>query len=139
MNKILAVCLIIGCAIGFFIFTSGYAKGVFTNQTNVSIPFLPKSDPSVFNVKYFTSTNCPLCQETDLLLDNLSVKYPNRMKITELGLSNSGNREIYANYTVNIKVKTVPLIVINEKYFLVNYSEIVTHLEPILKGDERIN
>jgi glutaredoxin len=136
MNKILAVCLIIGCVIGYFLLTSGYTNGVFTNQTNKTIPFLPTPAPYVFDVKYFTSTNCPLCKNTDELLDNLSIKYPNKMRITELGLTNEGNRNIYAQYTVNVKVKTVPLIVINEKHFLVNYSEIVTHLEPILKGDE---
>jgi hypothetical protein len=134
MNKIFIICLIIGC----LIITSGCTTRTSINQTNnTSLP-TPTPIPPVLTIKYFTTTNCPLCQETDLLLVNLSKKYPNRMKITELGLTDSGNRNIYAMYTVNLKDKTIPLIVINEKILLVNYSEIVTHLEPILKGEEVI-
>jgi len=135
MNKIFWVCLITGC----LIITSGCTTtGVLVNQTNKT-PLLPIPTPSpVLTIKYFTTTNCPLCQETDLLLINLTKKYPKQMVITQLGLTNAGNREIYATYAAGLKVKVVPFIVVNEKRLLVNYSEIVTHLEPMLKGDESV-
>ena len=73
-----------------------------------------------------------------MLLTNLTKKYPNQLFITQLGLTNADNRLIYAQYAAGQKVKVVPFIVVNEKRLLVNYSEIVTHLEPILKGNEVI-
>jgi hypothetical protein len=133
MNKIFWVCLVISC----LIFTSGCANtGVLVNQTNktLSIP----TPPPVLTIKYFTTTNCPLCQETDLLLINLTKKYPKQIVLTQLGLTNADNRVIYAKYAAGQKIKVVPFIVVNEKRLLVNYSEIVTHLEPMLKGNEVI-
>jgi hypothetical protein len=131
MNKIFWVCLVISC----LIFTSGCTHtGALANQTNKTLP-IPTPAP-VITIKYFTTTNCPLCQETDLLLINLTKKYPKQIVLTQLGLTNADNRAIYAQYAAGQKVKVVPFMVINEKRLLVNYSEIVTHLEPMLKGDE---
>lgn len=134
MNKIFLVCLVIGC----LIITSGCTTtGVLMNQTNKTIP-IPTVSPPVLTIKYFTTTNCPLCQETDLLLINLTKKYPKQIVFTQLGLTNADNRVIYAKYAAGQKVKVVPFMVVNENRLLVNYSEIVTHLEPMLKGNEVI-
>ena len=136
MNKIFLVCLLIGCLI---VSTGCVKHDLSINKTNVTIQQpTPIPKPPMLFIKYFTTTNCPLCQETDLLLSNLSKKYPNRITITQLGLTNADNREIYATYAAGLKVKVVPFIVVNEKKLLVNYSEIVTHLEPMLKGDESV-
>jgi thiol-disulfide isomerase/thioredoxin len=133
MNKIFIICLLVGCLI---IISGCTTTGLLSNQTNKT-QIVPTPLP-LLELKYFTTTNCPLCQQTDLLLTNLSKKYPNRIKITELGLTNADNRAIYAQYAAGQKVKVVPFIVVNERRLLVNYSEIVTHLEPMLKGDEHI-
>ena len=130
MNKIFWVCLVIGC----LIISSGCTT-TGANQTNKTTP-IPTISPPVLTIKYFTTTNCPLCQETDLLLSNLSKKYPKQLFITQLGLTNENNRVIYAKYAAGQKIKVVPFIVVNEKRLLVNYSEIVNHLEPMLKGNE---
>jgi len=131
MNKIFWVCLVISC----LIITSGCTNsGVLINQTNKTLP--TSIPPPVLTIKYFTTTNCPLCQETDLLLINLTKKYPKQILLTQLGLTNADNRVIYAKYAAGQKIKVVPFMVINERRLLVNYSEIVTHLEPMLKGNE---
>ena len=134
MNKIFWVCLVIGCLI---IISGCTNTGVLANQTNKTLLSTPVPLP-VLTIKYFTTTNCPLCQETDLLLVNLTKKYPKQIVITQLGLTNADNRVIYAKYAAGQKVKVVPFMVVNEKRLLVNYSEIVTHLEPMLKGDESV-
>lgn len=133
MNKIFWVCVVIGC----LIIVSGCTNtGALTNQTNKTL--LIPIPPPVLTIKYFTTTNCPLCHETDLLLINLTEKYPKQIVLTQLGLTNADNRVIYAKYAAGQKVKVVPFMVVNENRLLVNYSEIVTHLEPMLKGDEVI-
>lgn len=135
MSKIFLVCLLIGCLI---VITGCVTHSLPINQTNITIQPTPTPKPSVLIIKYFTTTNCPLCHETDLLLANLTERYPNRMNIIQFGLTNADNRAIYATYAVDQKIKVVPFIVVNEKNLLVNYSEIVTRLEPMLKGDESV-
>jgi thiol-disulfide isomerase/thioredoxin len=135
MNKIFLVCLIIGC----LIITAGcVTHSLPVNKTDLTIQPTPTPKPPVLIIKYFTTTNCPLCQQIDLLLVNLTEKYPNRMNVTRYDLIRADNRATYATYAIDLKVKVIPFIVVNEKNLLVNYSEIVTHLEPMLKGDERI-
>ncbi len=131
MYKIFITCLLIGC----FIFSAGCTNA--SKNKTVLYPTPTSTPQPVLIIKYFTTTNCPLCQQTDLLLVNLSTKYPHRINVTRYDLATASNRAIYATYAVE-KVKVIPFIVVNEKRLLVNYSEIVTHLEPMLKGDERI-
>lgn len=133
MYKIFIVCLLIGC----MVIGAGCSSIGGSNQTGKQIILTPTPLP-VITIKYFTTTNCPLCQKTDLLLANLSEKYPGRLKITQLGLTNADNRAIYATYVTHLKVKVVPFIVVNERNLLVNYTQIVGHLEPMLKGDEPV-
>jgi len=133
MSKIFIICLVIGCLI---ISAGCSSTGVVSKQTNgvkLSKTFAP---PPVLTIKYFTTANCPLCQQTDVFLDELSKKYPGQLKITQLGLTNADNRAMYATYVGNAKIKVLPFIVVNEKKLLVNYTQIINHLEPMLKGEE---
>lgn len=131
MDKIVYICIIIGC----LIVITGCVHTPLGNNSTIKIT--PTPTPAILTIKYFKTQNCPLCYETDLLIQNLSKQYPNQLKITELGLTNEDNRAIYAMYTKNIKVDGVPFMVINERIPLVNYTQIATRLEPMLKGEER--
>lgn len=48
------------------------------------------------------------------------------------------NRVEFLKYTRDVKIKTVPLIVINERNIFLNYTEIVNNLEPSIAGTKRI-
>lgn len=131
MYKIFIVC-IIGCLV-----VGGCVNSDKSNKTNSTITTLP-TPPPVLHIKYFTTTNCPLCAESDNLLSNLSVKYPGRLIITRYDLSfNQSNRDVYYSYSGDLRVKVVPFVVINEKTRLVNYNEILG-LESMITGKRLI-
>jgi len=132
MYKIFIVC-IIGCLV-----IGGCVNSVKSNKTNSTITTLPTPLPVLY-IKYFTTTNCPLCNDADNLLSNLSAKYPGRLVITRYDLSfNQSNRNVYNSYAGDLRVKVVPFVVINEKTRLVNYNEMVSNLEPMITGKKRI-
>lgn len=131
MYKIFILC-IIGCLL-----VGGCVNSDKLNKTNSTITTLP-TQPPILYIKYFTTTNCPLCAESDSLLSNLSVKYPGRLIITRYDLSfNQSNRNVYNSYTGDLRVKVVPFVVINEKTRLVNYNEIQV-LESMITGKRLI-
>lgn len=121
----LIVCILIaGC-------TSSTEHKVSTN------PIVGSKD--VLHVKYFMKQNCSACDKTKDLLVNLSARYPGKLEIKYYDITdNSTNREEFLKYSQDIKIKTVPFIVINERNIFENYNEIMTNLEPSIAGTKRL-
>jgi glutaredoxin len=129
MYKIFLTLFIIGCLV-----TCGCTNVAKVNRSNQTLVITSTPLP-ILNIKYFTTTNCPLCADTDNFLSNLSTKYPGRLIIKRYDLSfNQSNRNVYFTYSGDLKSRVVPFIVVNEKTRFVNYNEIINNLEPMITG-----
>ena len=130
MSKIFLILCLIGC----ILIAGCIGSEVNKNTTNPSVP-----SKDVLRVKYFTISNCSLCEKTDVLLLNLSAKYPGKFIVTRYDLTNNKtNREEFLKYTRGMKIKTVPFMVVNERNEFVNYTMIVNNLEPSITGSKRL-
>gem|GEM_PF-4240258 len=106
-------------------------------KKNTTNPLAPSKD--AITIKYFTIKNCSLCDKTDTLLLNLSTQYPGKFTVVRYDLTNNKtNRDEFLQYTREMKIKTVPFMVINERNIFSNYTMIVNNLEPSIKGSKRL-
>lgn len=129
MSKIFLILCLIGC-----ILIAGCANSEHKVTKNPM-----DSSTDTLRVKYFTSENCKMCGNTDVLLANLSTKYPGKFVVIRYDITaNTTNRKEFLKYSRDIKFKTVPFIVINERNIFESYNEIMSNLEPSIAGTKRL-
>lgn len=134
MSKIFLILCLVGCLL-----IAGCISSEVKSTTSKNTIHPSAISKEVYQVKYFTVKDCGLCEKTDVLLVNLSAKYPGKFAVIHYDLTNNQtNREIFLHYTKDIKIKSVPFIVINERNIFQNYTDIVNNLEPSIAGQKRL-
>jgi cytochrome c biogenesis protein CcdA/glutaredoxin len=120
----------------FFLFLFIFLISLFSISVFGEIQVEKPHDENAVCIVYFYSESCPHCQNTKPFLNEMELKYENKISITRYDVSLPENVALYNQFCTakNYSGKKIPLIGINDKFF-VGEDEIKNNLEQeIIKG-----
>jgi len=115
----------------FLVFLSAFSIISTVSNAEIQIANSPAShNENAVCIVYFYSDTCPHCQNTKPFLNEMELKYGDKISITRYDVSQPENVALYNKFCTakNYSGKSIPLIGINDNFF-VGEDEIRNNLE----------